>query len=223
MCEHETKPTAQLLECKTDHITLLTPTLSQGRQRVADLLGVLPSQGGKHPAMGTHNLLLRLGDSMFLEVLAVDPNSQKPPRPRWFGFDALSSEFEPFLGAWVVQTQEIEASVAGASEALGEIESVSRGSLEWKMSIPRDGRRPFDGMAPALIQWSTHTHPSKGMQDHKCRLVELVIHHPEPSRLKFLLTSLAFRDPNVSLSVSLAPTPKLVARIETPLGLRELF
>ena len=45
--------------------------------------------GGEHPRMGTHNLLLRLGDSVFLEVLSPNPDAPPPSRPRWFGLDAL--------------------------------------------------------------------------------------------------------------------------------------
>ena len=34
-----------------------------------------PRRGGKHVAMGTHNSLLRLGDGVYLEVIAIDPDN----------------------------------------------------------------------------------------------------------------------------------------------------
>ncbi len=91
-------PTSKQL-FRLDHITLLAPNLAAGRDHVQELLGVSPEEGGAHPTMGTHNLLLRLGDSLFLEVLAIDPDAPSPPRPRWFGLDNLPRDFEPFLGA----------------------------------------------------------------------------------------------------------------------------
>lgn len=56
-----------------DHITITAFSLEAGAAFVVDALGVAPQVGGEHPRMGTHNLLLRLGESMFLEVIAPNP------------------------------------------------------------------------------------------------------------------------------------------------------
>jgi hypothetical protein len=208
--------------CHIDHITIVSPSLAEGGALVEEALGVPMQQGGEHPRMGTHNLLLPLGDAIFLEVIAVNPNAPAPPRPRWFALDELSFESKPFLGCWVARTEDIHSSLAAASEQLGVAERMSRGKLEWLISIPEDGSLPLAGTAPALIQWHAEMHPAKGMQDRGCRLVKLELMHPEPERLKALIRSLQFAESGAMLSVSEAANPALVAYIDTPLGLRAI-
>jgi hypothetical protein len=55
--------------CYIDHIVITAPDLEVGAEFVRQTLGVIPQSGGAHPRMGTHNLLLRLGDSLYLEVI----------------------------------------------------------------------------------------------------------------------------------------------------------
>lgn len=172
--------------------------------------------------MGTHNLLLPLGEAVFLEVIAINPNAPAPARARWFELDRLPPETQPFLGCWVARTDDLHRTLAAASEHLGVAEPMSRGTLEWLISIPEDGSLPLGGTAPALIQWQTEVHPAKGMHDQGCRLVELELWHPEPQRLKALIDSLGFAESGATLSVAEADTPALVAQIDTPFGLRAI-
>lgn len=189
---------------------------------VERLLGVCPQPGGEHPRMGTHNLLLRLGDASFLEVIAINPTAPRPLRPRWFEMDRLVSESRPRLGCWVARTDAIEASLSQAREYLGEPEPMSRGALDWHISIPHDGSLPLGGAAPALIQWQASSHPAAGMQDKGCSLVKLELVHPQPARLNALLGSLNFVEPEGLLVVTEAAAPGLIAHIDTPQGLRTL-
>ncbi|MCD0504910.1 VOC family protein, partial [Bordetella petrii] len=53
-----------------DHIAVAAPDLASGADWVERALGVRPQRGGAHPRMGTHNLLLRLGPDVYLEVIA---------------------------------------------------------------------------------------------------------------------------------------------------------
>jgi hypothetical protein len=208
--------------CRIDHITITSPTLEQGGDLVHALLGVRPQRGGEHPRMGTHNLLLRLGDTMFLEVIAINPQAPKPSRPRWFALDRLPPDSTPRLSCWVARSDDIRESMACASEFLGLAEPMSRGSLKWLISIPEDGSLPLGGAAPALIQWHTTAHPATSMQDMGCRLVELQVLHPEVERLRALIDSLRIAEPGVALSARVAPHAGLEARIDTPHGLRSI-
>src|SRR5690606_1679690 len=72
--------------------------------------------GGEHPRMATHNRLLRLGDTLYLEVIAPNPAAPAPGRPRWFGLDGLGPQSPPSLATWVVRCTDIRASAAAASE-----------------------------------------------------------------------------------------------------------
>lgn len=208
--------------CRIDHITITSPSLEAGSDLVFERLGLRPRQGGQHPRMGTHNLLLRLGETMFLEVIAVDPRAPRPSRPRWFELDGLAPDRAPSLACWVARTEDIHASLAAAAEPLGQAEPMTRGALEWLISIPKDGSLPMGGAAPALIQWHADTHPAAVMPDMGCRLVALQLLHPDPQRLTHTLAALQLHEPGVALSVHEAVLPGMAAQIDTPHGLRWL-
>ena len=84
-----------------DHLTIASTSLEAGARDVERALGVSLLEGGKHPRMGTHNRLLRLGDQVYLELIAIDPVGSPPGRPRWFGLDAPAtrSQLAPDRGS----------------------------------------------------------------------------------------------------------------------------
>jgi hypothetical protein len=91
-----------------DHLVIGAARLAQGVDWVADRLGAALPPGGSHPRMGTHNRLTALGPARFLEVIAVDPAAEPPPRPRWFALDDPAQkarlERRPRLLTWVAAT-----------------------------------------------------------------------------------------------------------------------
>ena len=203
-----------------DHITVTTHCLATGMAFVGEVLGVAPQMGGEHPRMGTHNALLRLGDALFLEVIAPNPEAVAPSRPRWFDLDRLTPQSLPTLSTWVVRTTDIRSAAATASEPLGLVEPMSRGALNWLITIPEDGSVALQGAAPALIEWHTDTHPAAKLEDKGLSLAKLEIAHPEPERVTRLLSALALDAP-----VSVVPTTsaaRLAAHIQTSQGLRVL-
>ncbi len=207
---------------RIDHITVTAASLSIGAEFVHRTLGVMPQAGGKHPRMGTHNLLLRLGASLFLEVISADPEAAPPGRPRWFGLDEILPGAPPGLSTWVVRTDDIESAVSGASESLGNIELMTRGDIEWRITIPANGALPLAGAAPALIEWHTAVHPAAMLEDYGLSLERLEIYHPQPERISRLLQSIDCSGP-VSVSSPPDGMPScLVAQINTPQGVREL-
>ena len=208
--------------CHIDHIAITAPTLEAGAELVRLALEVEPQAGGAHTRMGTHNLLLRLGDSVYLEVIAPDPSAPLPSRPRWFALDTLAANAAPALATWIARTADIEASVAACSEPLGNIEAMSRGALNWLITIPDDGALRLNGVAPALIEWQAEAHPAARLQDHGLSLIKLELFHPEPERIARLLLSLGL-DSQVAVHPSTGERgPRLVAHINTPQGLRQL-
>ena len=64
--------------------------------------------------MGTHNSVLRLGEAMYLEIIAVNPVAPRPSRPRWFELDRLETDSAPRLTTWIARTHDIHAAARAA-------------------------------------------------------------------------------------------------------------
>jgi hypothetical protein len=99
---------------------------------------------------------------------------------------------------------------------------MSRGELNWLITIPSDGSLPFDGAAPTLIEWETKTHPATRLRDAGCSFVRLEAFHPQAQRISALLKSIS-----VEGDISVAPLPAgerpfLVVHLQTPGGPRQL-
>jgi Glyoxalase-like domain len=208
--------------CQLDHITVTAPSLKAGIEWVETTLGVRMQPGGDHPRMGTHNALLRLGDSVYLEVIAINNAGSSPGRPRWFGLDQIAPDAMPRLAAWIARTDDIHAAAAACTEALGEIELMSRGSLDWLITIPADGSLPMDGVAPILIEWHTKPHPAHLLTNRDCSLLRFDGFHPQSERVQKALISLGLQNALVVNPLPHGEIPYLVAQIETPLGVRTL-
>jgi hypothetical protein len=205
-----------------DHITVTAPTLASGADYIRQTLGVAMQPGGEHPRMGTHNLLLRLGDDMFLEVIAPNPDAPSPGRPRWFNLDKLRSDSVPVLATWVVRTGDIRTTHAAASEDLGKIEPQTRGALNWLLTIPEDGSIALDGVAPALIEWQTDTMPPSRLEHRGLSLAKFEIFHPDPERVSRLLGSIGIDEFAQVVRCAAETTPHLIAYIDTLNGRRKL-
>src|SRR5215212_4539834 len=62
-----------LLLAGIDHILLGVPDLQSGTKAFERATGVKPVYGGKHPGRGTENALVSLGDGVYLELIAPQP------------------------------------------------------------------------------------------------------------------------------------------------------
>jgi len=201
------------MPARIDHLVVTAPSLAAGAEYVRAALGVELQPGGRHPRMGTHNSLLRLGPATYLEVIAIDPEAQAE-LPRWFRLDHGGP---PRLATWVARTGAIQAAAACSPE-FGRIEPMARGALRWEITLPEGGGLPFDGIAPALIQWRTEPHPAALLAPSGCALAGLEGGHPRAAELSGLLRAIGLEDP-FPLS---ARQPRLTAHIQTPTGMRTL-
>lgn len=196
-----------------DHLAVSAETLPEGVEYVEDLLGVKTEKGGKHPLMGTHNHLLSLGSSVYLEVIAIDPDAPDPGRARWFDLDRFSGT--PRLTNWICRTDDLTAAAEQAPAGIGRELALMRGDLKWRMLVPENGRLPFDGAYPALISWDGTAHPARVLPDSGCRLTGLQISHPDGSQLCRVLPPLGGDTP---LAVKTADQLEITAEIQTPRG-----
>lgn len=171
-----------------DHLVIGAQSLAQGLAYVQERLGISMPLGGKHPRMGTHNHLLQLDSQSFLEVIAIDPEATSPARRRWFGLDEPELQADlahkPRLIHWVVGTPDLTKSIKRSSLNLGKAEEMSRGDLQWLISIREDGALLEHGLVPTLIQWPEGPHPAGKMLGAGLALKEIQLHHPDPVDLR---------------------------------------
>lgn len=175
-----------------DHITIAATHIEEGVAYAESLLNISIPAGGRHLSMGTRNHLLRLGDDLFLEVIAPDPEITLLSRRRWYGLDSPQMQaalaISPRIVTWVVRTVSIADALVSIVGAAGPAVSVTRGDLSWLISIPDDGSMPFDGAFPTLIQWPKAPHPANSMKDFGCRLVRFTVEHPQGEKITGLLS-----------------------------------
>jgi Glyoxalase-like domain len=207
-------PPAQL-----DHLILAATTLADGIEFVAGVTGATPQPGGKHLPMGTHNALLRLGERIYLEIIAIDPEGKKPARPRWFDLDdiALQSELteRPQLVSWVARTTDIERAAAASPVPLGTVTPMERSDYRWRITIPDDGKRAARGIVPTLIQWDVPTHPADRLPPSGVSIAQLAATHSDPAKVRAALAALGLAE---SVHVTYDRDTRLAAMLHSPRG-----
>jgi len=208
--------------CELDHLVVTSPTLAAGVKWLQEALGVAPQAGGDHQRMGTHNALVRLGGATYLEVIASNPAAPPPRRPRWFELDCMTPAATPRLATWVARTDDIKSTVADCPSQFGAIEPMSRGPLNWLITVPPDGSLSGGGVFPTLIEWQTQEHPASSLEKQGCALELLELFHPEPSSLRGLLECLGLHDKATIRETRLGERPYLVAHIDTRHGIRSI-
>jgi hypothetical protein len=214
-----------MMSCQLDHIAIVAPSLKDGIVWVRECLGVSPQMGGRHPQMGTHNLLLRLGADCFLEIIAVNPNAAPGSyQRRWFGLDDQDRLLEHWqagrrLRGMVARSDQLTATAGLAPDILGTPMRITRGERAWDFAVRADGRLPMDGAVPHLMDWGAQGPAAPDMPDLGCKLAGLVLETPAPTAIQGIYDRIGFeRGPTLREGT----TPKLMALIETPAGIRLL-
>ncbi|MFK7830921.1 MAG: VOC family protein [Congregibacter sp.] len=196
-----------------DHIAIATTSLDTGSEEVEDALQLKLESGGQHPAMGTHNKLLSLGPD-YLEVIATDPLGVAPSRPRWFDLDNFTGAAR--ATTWICRCDDLGAALAAAPPGAGEPLLLARADLRWRMAVPADGKLPFAGLFPALMQWDSEAHPAPRLTDQGARLIGLELYSPQADALRAALDSL-IDDPRIK--VIAADEPRMRLSLKTPKGM----
>jgi Glyoxalase-like domain len=205
-----------------DHIIITAPTLAIGGAYVFERLGVYPQKGGEHARMGTHNLLLSLGNSAYLEVIAINPAAPKPAQRRWFGLDALPANAPARLHTWVARTGNVAQAVSNSFEAMNPIVPMSRGALNWLITSPQEGDAAHGGLTPTLIEWQTDAHPASTLPDAGLVLMQLELFTSEAPRIERQMKALGLSAGWSANALPADKTPTLRAQVQTALGMRVL-
>ncbi len=207
-----------------DHITVIAPTLAEGVSHVRACLDLDVPFGQRHDYMGTHNHLLQLGGSVYLEIVALDPDADHPSRSRWFGLDDQKSlraawEAGRRLRGWVARTDAIDAILAGREAVFGRKVALPFVDPAFDFAISDDGSLPLEGALPSIIDRRGKPRSMAAMADFGARLKSLVLEHPEPSAISQLYQELTIdRPPDIVRGTGL----RYRARVETPAGVKDL-
>jgi hypothetical protein len=182
-------------------------------------------RGPRRPAhrIRTHNALLRLGDDVYLEVIAPDPGQPEPGRPRLFGLDEPATREllggAPRLLHWVVRSRELPAArrkLAAASGValadLGDATPMRRGDLRWTLTVTASGGRPPAGL-PSIIDWETAPHPCSRLPDRGVALERFELAAPAAT-----IAALADLGRDGRVAFVEAASPQWAARLRTPSG-----
>lgn len=207
------------LHTTIDHLVITAPNLAAGITYAEATLGVSFQPGGTHPRMGTHNALLKLGESCYLEVIAINPELPPPNCARWFELDGLGRYGQPRLRHWVARTNDIQAAQVLQKAWFGAIEPMSRSHLNWLITIPPDGSLPLSGICPTLLQWQSEPHPATMLREEGCSLVRLEGYHPKAEKLQEVLAKLNFEGAFQVYPTETSAKPYLLAYLQTPAGI----
>jgi hypothetical protein len=198
-----------------DHLVYAAPDLEAGIDLIEQKLGTRAIPGGRHPAWGTRNALLSLGETAYLEIIAPDLELPAPDRARPFNIDTLST---PRLVTWAAKGTDLEQIAQSAGKQGLDLGEVSAGSrlqsdgkvLTWRLTDPFMPR--MHGIVPFFIDWGREPHPAASLPK-ACTLVALYLQHPMAEWIQNIFATLS-----LDVSVATAPEPGLVAAIQAPHG-----
>lgn len=210
---------------KLDHLTVVAPSLAEGVAHVRSCLDMDVPFGTRHAYMGTHNHRLRLGQTIYLEVIAVDPYGSAPKDPRWFGLDHPDAVRRNWnmgrrLRSWVANTSSVDRLLENFGGVFGVKRNLPEDSPEFSFAVPVDGSLPEDGALPSVIDHCGDTDFIASIPDFGATLLHFDLACPEPERIADIYRSLQIdRPPNVGFGTSVSYR----AVIDTPKGAMELW
>ena len=205
-----------------DHLVFGCDHLQNGTSFLEQTLGVGFSGGGKHTLMATHNRLLKLQDSIYFETIAIDHEAVQIHggigRKRWFSLDEdltkqrLAQSPRPLT--WVVAVDDIYDAASKCGYDAGKITTMTRGDLEWMLTIAENGTLVEDGLLPSFIQWPGGRNPAKKLPESGTRLKRLILQHPQPYAIEQIIDQLSIDGP-----IEVRPgTTNLIFEMQTKAG-----
>ena len=185
-----------------DHLVFGCDHLQNGTSYLEQALGVGLSAGGQHALMATHNRLLKLQDAIYLEAIAIDHEAVQKHgdigRKRWFSLDEdrtkkrLAQSPRPLT--WVVAVDDIYDAASKCGYDAGKITTMTRGDLEWMLTIAEDGTLVEDGLLPVFIQWPNGLNPANQLPENGTTLQKIVLVHPQPDFITAVIDRVGIED-----------------------------
>lgn len=176
-----------------DHLVYAVPDLDKASDELEEALGVRPVFGGYHKTIGTKNALINLGQSCYLEILAIDLTNTSVTS-RWMGVDHIN---EASMSRWALKSTNLtqdQAILKSYNPEMGNTyegsrETPSGSQLKWNMILPL--ANPAIELAPFMVDWSgSSAHPTDSLPD-VCPLISIHFSHPEPQRAQDMFEELS--------------------------------
>ena len=164
---------------KLDHIVLAANTLEEGTSYIENKLRIKLSNIGYHKDMGTHNRVVKISKSVYLEVISIDPDCEQIISKRWFNLDSsiLQSQLRksPRVVGYVIEnkTKKILKYYEPFFKAF-------RDKYKWNFAMLNNNsdilgdQSHHNGVIPSLINWESEK-PINKMQDNHLNLKNLEI------------------------------------------------
>ena len=164
---------------KLDHIVLGASSLDEGTKFLEKLLDLKLSDIGYHKNMGTHNRVVKISKYIYLELIAIDPNSKKLKHKRWFNLDSpiLQKKLKksPQIIGFVIENEDKQI-----LKYYDPFFRVSRANYIWDFAMPSLKNNLIsddwleNGIIPSLINWKSKQ-PISNMKDNKLELEKFEI------------------------------------------------
>lgn len=125
-----------------DHLVVAVPDLDEAAALLERTVGLRPTGGGRHEALGTANRLVWFGDSYAELVTIVDPQVAKES---WLGVPvAAQLQSGPGFIGWAVRTDALDADVRAAratgarfgDPTAGERTREDGRTVKWRIALP---------------------------------------------------------------------------------------
>ena len=200
------------LPATLDHLLWGSRDLDAAIADLYERTGVQAVFGGLHPELGTQNALARLGERVFLELIAPAPALPSGGLAR-----QLAQLHEPTLLMWAARIPDaaaagVRAKAAGFTATVvdGHRARPGGGLVRWK-SLFVSGHGAGT-LVPFFIEWDDAYHPAEDATPGLA-LVSFSIETPAPERLRAILAAL-----EVKVSVRKGRRDRLRAVLDTPRG-----
>jgi Glyoxalase-like domain len=173
--------------------------------------------------MGTHSYYLSLGQSVTLELVAIDPAAAAPQHPRYYGLDTVDVieriSQRPRLIGWVARSAALSALQARIGGLLGDIHQISVPS-SCLVTSPADGYPIEGGLIPQMLEEIVSP---EVLRDQGIRFTWMEAAHPNPAKVNYLLGELGLANSLVLTTTAPYAGMTMCAYLDTPNGVKTLM
>ena len=151
---------------RLDHLIFAVADLAAAARALGEATGLAVGPGGVHPAWGTRNAIVPLGDA-YLELVAVaDPDvAARSAFGRAVAAAARGGALAPV--GWAVAPDDLDAAAAQAGVAVvrGRRELAGGGTLSWSMAGVEEA---LERGLPFFLRWDDEaSNPARSAAEHR--------------------------------------------------------